>query len=92
MVTDLSSHPPHVITRACLLQGYKMPFDRHDWVVDRCGEEVRYVIDFYNGVPAPGMPIAMHVDVRPALDSFQAALDRLRMQLRWMGSGRWAQE
>lgn len=23
------------------------PFDRHDWVVDRCGKEVRYVIDFY---------------------------------------------
>ncbi len=23
------------------------PFDRHDWVVDRCGSEVRYVIDFY---------------------------------------------
>eukprot|EP00854_Cymbomonas_tetramitiformis_P012683 gene12683-14992_t len=28
---------------------YKLPFDRHDWVVDRCGTEVRYVIDFYNG-------------------------------------------
>lgn len=24
-----------------------MPFDRHDWTVDRCGKEVRYVIDFY---------------------------------------------
>jgi hypothetical protein len=23
------------------------PFDRHDWIVDRCGREVRYVIDFY---------------------------------------------
>ena len=22
--------------------GYKLPFDRHDWVVDRCGREVRY--------------------------------------------------
>ena len=21
--------------------GYKLPFDRHDWVVDRCGKEVR---------------------------------------------------
>lgn len=21
--------------------GYKLPFDRHDWIVDRCGEEVR---------------------------------------------------
>jgi len=23
------------------LLGYKLPFDRHDWIVDRCGEEVR---------------------------------------------------
>ena len=21
--------------------GYKLPFDRHDWIVDRCGREVR---------------------------------------------------
>ena len=25
------------------------PFDRHDLIVDRCGVDVRYVIDFYNG-------------------------------------------
>ena len=31
------------------LLGYADPFDRHDWLVDRCGEEVRYVIDFYTG-------------------------------------------
>lgn len=23
------------------LLGYKLPFDRHDWVVDRCGRDVR---------------------------------------------------
>ena len=23
------------------------PFDRHDWTVDRCGKEVRYIIDYY---------------------------------------------
>ena len=27
--------------------GGQLPFDRHDWYVDRCGQEVRYVIDFY---------------------------------------------
>lgn len=27
--------------------GSPLPFDRHDWYVDRCGKEVRYVIDFY---------------------------------------------
>eukprot|EP00947_MAST-08B_sp_MAST-8B-sp1_P002680 g2680.t1 len=60
------------------LLGYNQPFDRHDWVVDRCGEEVRYVIDFYNGRPTREKPIAVHLDVRPALDSVQAALDRIR--------------
>ena len=35
------------------LLGYRLPFDRHDWFVDRCGKErVRYVIDFYNAAPA----------------------------------------
>jgi hypothetical protein len=32
--------------------GFKLPFDRHDWVVDRCGTDVRYIIDFYNGACA----------------------------------------
>ena len=31
------------------LLGYELPFDRHDWIVDRCGTEVRYVIDYYDG-------------------------------------------
>ena len=35
--------------------GAVAPFDRHDWVVDRCGKEVRYVIDFYQG-PQVFMP------------------------------------
>ena len=26
----------------------KLPFDRHDWTVDRCGKEVRYCIDYYD--------------------------------------------
>jgi len=29
--------------------GYELPFDRHDWIVDRCGKDVRYVIDYYDG-------------------------------------------
>ncbi|OUS45369.1 Holocytochrome c synthase/heme-lyase [Ostreococcus tauri] len=71
--------------------GYALPFDRHDWVVDRCGEEVRYVIDFYNAVPYGGAaPVAMHLDVRPALDSPSAAWDRLVVQFGWILSGEWA--
>jgi cytochrome c heme-lyase len=72
-----------------LPQGYKLPFDRHDWVVDRCGREVRYVIDFYAGAPAPGAQASMHLDVRPALDSFGAVVDRLRMQWSFVASGKW---
>jgi len=72
--------------------GYKLPFDRHDWVVDRCGREVRYVIDFYNAPPAPGRPVAMHLDVRPALDSPWALLDRVAVQAEWVLSGRWLGE
>ena len=34
--------------------GYKPPFDRHDWVVERCGKEVKYLIDYYQGRPSPG--------------------------------------
>jgi hypothetical protein len=45
----------------------------------RCGTEVRYVIDFYNAASGTkGSAIGMHLDVRPALDSVGAAIDRLR--------------
>lgn len=90
----LRGRPKDYSPKARLLNllGYKLPFDRHDWVVDRCGEEVRYVIDFYNAAPEENMPVAMHLDVRPALDSPSALWQRLRMQARWMGSGRWLRE
>lgn len=58
--------------------------------VDRCGVDVRYVIDFYNGKSTdPNVPIAMHLDTRPALDSFGALADRLYVQGGWMASGQW---
>lgn len=52
----------------------------------------RYVIDFYNAAPLPGMPVALHLDVRPALDSLQAVWDRLKVQAKWTTSGRWLGE
>eukprot|EP00941_MAST-03F_sp_MAST-3F-sp1_P002744 g2744.t1 len=68
--------------------GYTLPFDRHDWIVDRCGTEVRYVIDYYNGSRKvssspmknfdPSNGISMYIDSRPALDSFGAIWDRVR--------------
>ncbi|KAJ2780371.1 Cytochrome c1 heme lyase [Coemansia interrupta] len=59
--------------------GYQPPFDRHDWTVDRCGKEVRYVIDFYQGAGNSGKPgnVAFHLDVRPALTP-AGAWDRMR--------------
>jgi len=70
--------------------GYGLPFDRHDWTIVRDGEPVRYVIDYYHDETQedelPGLhsqdkvkSITMHV--RPALDSFGAAFDRVRMLL-----------
>jgi cytochrome c heme-lyase len=69
--------------------GSPPPFDRHDWIVDRGGKEVRYVIDYYHdeaGVSLDKKPAhlqdqssfqSIKVDVRPALDSIQAITDRL---------------
>ncbi|KAI0047964.1 cytochrome c and c1 heme-lyase [Auriscalpium vulgare] len=59
--------------RILSLLGYAPPFDRHDWVVDRCGTRIRYVIDFYSGrSPLPGSSaVSFYLDVRPALDSWE---------------------
>lgn len=59
----------------------EVPFDRHDWVVDRCGQEVRYVIDFYFYDDKAGTPQAFEVVTRPALDSAEAAFDRVKMAI-----------
>jgi hypothetical protein len=58
-----------------------LPFDRHDWIVEReDGKEVRYVIDFYSGQPQPGKPLSVYLDVRPAIDSVESVLARVRWQ------------
>ncbi|KAI0374742.1 cytochrome C1 heme lyase [Pilatotrama ljubarskyi] len=65
------------------LLGYSPPFDRHDWVVDRCGSRMRYVIDFYTG--HGGGPssknVSFFLDVRPALDNWEGV--RLRAERFW---------
>ena len=61
--------------------GGPLPFDRHDWYVDRCGKEVRYVIDFYFYEEKAGSPDAFETIVRPALDSPESAIDRVKMQI-----------
>ncbi|MCJ1364734.1 Cytochrome c1 heme lyase [Acarospora aff. strigata] len=55
------------------LLGYHAPFDRHDWVVDRCGTKVEYVIDFYAGKDEgkKGKSLNFYLDVRPKLNSWE---------------------
>ena len=81
--------------KPCLCFRYSLPFDRHDWIVDSNGTETRYVIDFYKGSTTKAIQdqvakagqgnkqplpvIAMHLDVRPAVDSPATALLRLRV-------------
>ncbi|KAL5342559.1 cytochrome c/c1 heme-lyase [Aspergillus crustosus] len=73
------------------LMGYQLPFDRHDWIVERCGgERVEYVIDFYqgksagankgNGLAANAGPgkLSFYLDVRPKLNSLEGCLMRFR--------------
>ncbi|OAL25595.1 hypothetical protein AYO20_10436 [Fonsecaea nubica] len=61
------------------LWGYTEPFDRHDWVVQRCdGSKVEYVIDFYQGKAREGKTgqqgnsaLNFYLDVRPKLNTVE---------------------
>lgn len=80
-----------VIMRECLwifFSRYELPFDRHDWIIDRCGKEVRYVIDYYDGGSVhPGSYQFAILDVRPAMDSWENIWDRMRVAYwRWVYS------
>ncbi|XP_061821079.1 holocytochrome c-type synthase isoform X2 [Nerophis lumbriciformis] len=59
--------------------GYELPFDRHDWIIDRCGTEVRYVIDYYDGEINKDSYQFSILDVRPAFDSLNAVWDRMKV-------------
>ena len=72
--------------------GYELPFDRHDWYVNRCGKTIHYIIDFYDvekqakGADQsssnkdeevkPKEVFLSAIDARPALDSMSALWDR----------------
>jgi len=66
------------------------PFDRHDWFVSRQTpsglKEVRYVIDYYSGPPEPTGEPVFYLDIRPAVDTPTAAVERL---MRWGGDVWW---
>ncbi|KAJ6618330.1 cytochrome c/c1 heme-lyase [Mycena sp. CBHHK59/15] len=69
-----------VRARCKMLLGYSAPFDRHDWVVDRCGVQMRYIIDFYTG-RSEGPGPSFFLDVRPALDNWEGV--KMRAQHFW---------
>nr|CAG4651292.1 EOG090X0CJG [Simocephalus serrulatus]SVE94474.1 EOG090X0CJG [Simocephalus serrulatus] len=61
------------------MMGYELPFDRHDWIIDRCGKEVRYVIDYYDGGKVSEDYKFALLDVRPAMDSWENCWDRMKV-------------
>ena len=67
-----------------VFNGRVAPFDRHDWLIERCGgKRVRYVVDFYDGKPKAGIKaVPICVDARPALDDFESLKVRLK---KWFG-------
>eukprot|EP00658_Telonema_sp_P-2_P036032 TRINITY_DN26125_c0_g1_i1.p1 TRINITY_DN26125_c0_g1~~TRINITY_DN26125_c0_g1_i1.p1 ORF type:complete len:394 (-),score=80.01 TRINITY_DN26125_c0_g1_i1:377-1558(-) len=76
--------------------GYGIPFDRHDWTIDRNGTLVRYVIDYYHdetqtdelpGLHSEGKVQSISLYVRPAVDSPTALLDRIKMGFHCMTGG-----
>ncbi|KAL4755233.1 hypothetical protein BDW72DRAFT_164415 [Aspergillus terricola var. indicus] len=89
----LGSEPEFLSPRARMnsLMGYQLPFDRHDWVVERCdGHRIEYVIDFYQGKSTgrsneaglaanagPGK-LSFYLDVRPKLNSWEGCMMRFR--------------
>ncbi|KAF7385666.1 hypothetical protein HZH66_011508 [Vespula vulgaris] len=59
--------------------GYELPFDRHDWIIDRCGKDVRYIIDYYDGGEVDERYKFALLDVRPAMDSWENIWDRMKV-------------
>ncbi|KAJ9247124.1 hypothetical protein DTO195F2_9216 [Paecilomyces variotii] len=70
--------------------GTEPPFDRHDWYVQRQTpwgpKQVRYVIDYYSGPPEPTGEPVFYLDIRPAIDTPTAAIERL---MKWGGDVWW---
>ena len=80
---DASRASPRARWNALL--GYKMPFDRHDWLVERCEGDggVEYVIDFYEGKGSlENGKVNFYLDVRPKLNSWEGWKMRISS---WIG-------
>ncbi|CAD6192458.1 unnamed protein product [Caenorhabditis auriculariae] len=75
---DAKNVSPRARFRSTVL-GYDPPFDRHDWVIDRCGKkEVQYIIDYYDGGAVdPKSKLFTILDVRPAMNDIGNIWDRM---------------
>ncbi|SBS89140.1 cytochrome c1 heme lyase, putative [Plasmodium malariae] len=60
------------------LIGYSRPFDRHDWYIDRCGNTIKYIIDYYDGKSDNNAPVSIFIDVRPEF-SYNNIIDHLKI-------------
>lgn len=76
---DLKKLTPRAWFNSTIL-GYEKPFDRHDWIIDRCGTEVDYVIDFYGG---NGKGASFFLDVRPKLNNWEGIKLRVARSFGW---------
>ena len=76
---DLKKLTPRAWFNSTIL-GYEKPFDRHDWIIDRCGTEIEYVIDFYGG---NGKEASFFLDVRPKLNNWEGLKLRFGRAFGW---------
>lgn len=60
-----------------IVSRFNWPFDRHDWYVNRCGKEVRYIIDYYDMEDKDGNT-EYFIDARPA-PTAAGLFDRARL-------------
>ncbi|KIM32512.1 hypothetical protein M408DRAFT_14793 [Serendipita vermifera MAFF 305830] len=65
--------------------GHKPPYERQDWIIDRCGHINRYIIDFYKRPRDPRDPTspedALVIYSRPSIRNWDGA--KLRMKRGW---------
>lgn len=81
-LTSFQGNPNKLTPRAWFRSyvfGMDKPFDRHDWIVDRCGTEVEYVIDFYSGQEDGNV----FLDVRPKLNNWEGIKLRFNRAVGW---------
>ncbi|CZT99200.1 hypothetical protein PFAG_03666 [Plasmodium falciparum Santa Lucia] len=73
-------YPTKLSIKAFMLTliGYNKPFDRHEWYIDRCGNTIKYIIDYYDGKKEKNSAVSIYIDARPQLNH-QNAIDNVKI-------------